>query len=263
MLTYLKQLEETLIVRSEGAMERISESLDVQLDRWRLGNEAANRPAVVQGYEMHMSFETEDDTQVIVNTMTVKYKLLNEVLAYGIGARHNPLEARLYGTLQRRLKPQVLTGRVLLLCPSLMHAMLIGADAELSAAHTDDLDPEKFGTELYGLIIADRVLSRVKNPSAIMAGIYRALQRGGNLLIIEDAHGHAKPEILWRFSEPTLRSLLEEYRVLEVGSCGNSRLVGHLVSGNGWWTPLPAQLQDSFEVDSPRWPVYTWALAKK
>jgi hypothetical protein len=256
-------LEETLELKVNGVTRRISESFDVQLDRWRIELEAKHHDIVVHGYDMDTSLDEDNGHQLLINTMIVRFSHRADLMKYGLGSMFTPIETRLYNILHQKIKRQWLSGRILMVCPGILQTFAIGADIEWAGHYPSELNPNNFGSGLYNALVLDRILSRVKDPCEIMRAAYRGLQHDGYLIFVDDANGQNKSDVLWRLTEHTLRMLLEDFLIVEIGSCGNSLLVAHLMAGNGSWLPLPASLADYFAVDSRSWPVHVWAIAKK
>ncbi len=263
MQTYLKTLEETLELKANGVSQLCSESFGVQLDRWRLELDIARQDIVIHGYETDTTLEEEYGHQLVINTMLVKFSHRADLMRYGLGSMFTPLETKLYGLLQRRIKPEWLSGRVLFTNPSVLQHFAIGADIEGSGVHPSEINPDNFGTGLYNSAVADRCLSRVIDPYRVVRSLHRALQSGGYLILVDDAGGQNRSDIFWQLMPITLRALLEDFAIIEVGSCGNSMLRAHLMAGNGSWLPLPMSSASYFDDDNRDWPVHIWAIARK
>lgn len=255
MKKFLKILTETLEVAPDGQLRRQGESLDVQLDRWKLEQQEKAEALLVLTYSVDTAVESAPEGTLVVNTMAVLFTSPEEARRYGV-ATVTPLEEQAYVELREAVDPRHLTGRTLLLHPTPVALTMRHADIEVSARVGEGLDPETFGENLYRVIVADRALSKTDDPTRVVRAVKGSLQTGGVFLVLED--GYTRPDALRGFSVQGLRELLREFKISRWGVVGNALGLVHLLSGEGEWSP--ARVPD-FLVGSERWPVHIWMVA--
>lgn len=263
MRKYLKTLEETLEIVPDGSggvrIERRSESMDAQLDRWSLACQRREDRVIVVGHEIHTTVDPSPDSLgLVVNTISVLYVRAREAARYGVMTLMDPLEWAMYKGVYSSLSDDVLCGRILFLAPSPLAAFTKGADIELSSRERGAADPDTFGDNIYDVIVADRVLSRSAKPQSIIAGAHRALQDRGAFLILED--GFVSPDKVCGFSLEGLCGLLEGFSIQRKAGIGNVLGVVHKIVSGGKWIPTP--LDRLLDNDST-WPAYMWVWASK
>lgn len=261
MKKYLKTLMETfeVVTGDEGKRLRLaSESLDVQMDRWRQQCALDQRNIVVLNYELQTAVDAGPDSLVTLsNTMAILYSNAEDLLLYGAGSGIDPIEQQMYKTILGEVNPTSLAGRVLFLSPSPLMNGLHGAVAELSAYERGDADPGKFGTNIYQTIVADRDLSFAQNPEQIVDAARRSLTRGGYFFILENAY--VAPGALRGFSLDGVLGLLEGFTILHQGCMGNACGLAHKMVSCGHWMPERSSLMVR---PGAIWPVYVWAVGR-
>ena len=264
MKRYLKTLEEELEVVVDGSgvytTRRCSESMDVQLDRWRMEQRAREERVTVIRYDLSTSVEGNPDGSgsTIINTMSVLYARADELIPYGVIAGMDPVEWVMYETIGRQIGAGVVAGRVLFLCPSPLMRYVGHSDVEMSSRKRGESNPETYGTGIYDAVVADRELSRCIDPEAAVEAVKRALHPGGVFLVLED--GHVNRGALRAFSPEGLGVLLRGFEIAYSGTGGNTLSVIHKLSCAGSW--MPTQL-DPYMSPDPECPAYAWILAKK
>lgn len=263
MKRYLKTLEEVLeVVPDESGgqtLRRTGESMDVQLDRWRLQQKESEERIVVIRYELSTVVEPKpfDSRSTVVNTMSILYSRMEELVPFGVMVGLDPLEWTMYQSIASKLDDRILTGRILFLCPSPLMTFTRRGDVEVSGFRRGDSDPETYGENIYDTVVADRELSRCVDPAAAVAAVKSALHDGGAFLVIED--GHANRDALRSFSLEGLDTLLKDFSVEHRNASGNALGVVHKIASGGNW--IPTRL-DGFLSNDSECPVYVWVLAR-
>jgi hypothetical protein len=254
----LKILQEILeiVPGSEGVkLQSITDSMDVQLDRWRLEQREHNHEIVVIHYDLHTDVDISSP-DAVVNTMSVLYCRAEDLRSYGVCSAHDPIAYQLYRDIFKQIGRRTVTGRTLFLCPSYLAMAAGSADVELSAESVEDLDPESFGDSLYDVVVADGVFSMVPDTDMVLTGIKAALHKGGRLLVVD--RGYVARSSFCGFSLDGLRGLLRDFTEEKSGCAGNALGVVHKIMSADQWLPLAIE---NLQPD-PECPVYVWALVK-
>lgn len=230
----IKLLTETAEINPDGrSVRRLGESMDVQLDRWRLTHK---EQTVILDYTVRTEHEPGSAGRpgALVTQAIITYMDAPDATRYGLSSAADPLEKRLYFDVLERLGRERLSGRTLTLGPSPLLGGLVHAQVDRVPTDGDEIDPNALGSEMYDLVLADRVLSRSADAPALIRGIRKALRKGGLCVVIEDGyawHGHVA------YTRMGLRRALSDFRVVYEGGRGNVLATAHKVLSYGLWAP--------------------------